>query len=74
MDYEYIIYHEGKGGRFELTNGRTKKTTIGKKMGYLSKAEFIRTEARISSWEEQKRSVMAISGREISCVDDKSEC
>src|SRR5712691_9734025 len=27
---------------------------IAKKMGYLSKAEFIRTETRISSWEEQE--------------------
>ncbi|MGC1927697.1 MAG: hypothetical protein WA667_01875, partial [Candidatus Nitrosopolaris sp.] len=27
---------------------------IAKKMGYLSKAEFIRTETRISSWEQQE--------------------
>ena len=39
-------------GRLPLTKDDIE--IIAKKMGYLSKAEFIRTETRISSWEEQE--------------------
>jgi len=39
-------------GRLPLTKDDIE--IIAKKMGYLSKAEFIRSEARISSWEEQE--------------------
>ena len=39
-------------GRLPLTKDDIE--VIAKKMGYLSKAEFIRTETRISSWEERE--------------------
>ena len=39
-------------GRLPLTKDDIEM--IAKKMGYLSKAEFIKTETRISSWEEKE--------------------
>ena len=39
-------------GRLPLTKDDIK--IIAKKMGYVSESEFIRTETRISSWEQQK--------------------
>jgi len=39
-------------GRLPLTKDDIK--IIARKMGYISEAEFIRTETRISSWEQQK--------------------